>query len=63
MPSALRTAIAVFSHFAALGVSFKESQSQGNNYLVFDLLMRLSVGELLICLIKEGIKKWLKTRK
>ena len=61
--SFLRTAIAVFSHFAALGVSFKESQSQGNNYLVFDLLMRLSVGELLICLIKEGIKKWLQTRK
>lgn len=61
--SYFRTAIAVFSHFAALGVSYTESPSQDDNHLVFDLLVRLSVGELLICLIKEGIKKWLKTRK
>lgn len=61
--SFFRTAIAVFSHFAALGVSYAESPSQGDDYLAFDLLVRLSVGELLICLIKEGIKKWLKTRK
>lgn len=61
--SFFRTAIAVFSHFAALGVSYAECPSQGDNRLAYDLLVRLSVGELLICLIKEGIKKWLKTRK